>query len=82
MLTIRPYREADAGQVGILIADTYNQFNLSGLTARQREELLGPFLQARSPERAHQKAIAEAICAPTVLVAEIDGQIVGILRGG
>ena len=82
MLTIRPYRADDAVQVGILIADTYNEFNLSELTARQREEMLGPFLYARSPEPAHQKAIAEAICAPTVLVAEIEGQIVGILRGG
>lgn len=82
MLTIRPYRADDAVQVGILIADTYNEFNLSELTIRQREEMLGPFLYARSPELAHQKAIAEAIDAQTVLVAEIDGQIIGVLRGG
>jgi GNAT superfamily N-acetyltransferase len=53
MLTIRSYQESDAQSVGILIADTYSEFNL-----------------------------AEAIRAPTVLVAEMDGQIVGVLRGG
>lgn len=82
MLTIRRYKESDAQQVGILIADTYHQFNLSGLSPKQQEEMLGPFLYARSTEPAHQKAIAAALRAPTVLVAELDGQIAGVLRGG
>jgi predicted N-acetyltransferase YhbS len=82
MLTIRRYQESDARQVGLLIADTYNEFNLSELTAEQRQAMLGPFLYARSPEPSHQKAIADAVRAPTVLVAEMEGQIVGVLRGG
>jgi GNAT superfamily N-acetyltransferase len=82
MLTIRRYRKSDAQRVGILIADTYHTFNLSELTARQQQEMLGPFLYARSTEPSHQKAIADAIQAPTVLVAEMDGQILGVLRGG
>jgi GNAT superfamily N-acetyltransferase len=82
MLTIRRYRERDAAQVGVLIADTYNEFNLSEMSSKQQEEMLGPFFYARSSAAAHQKAIADAIRAPTVLVAETQGQIVGVLRGG
>jgi predicted N-acetyltransferase YhbS len=82
MLTIRRYKEPDAQQVGVLIADTYNEFNLSELTDQQRAAMLGPFFYARSSEPCHRKAIADAIRAPTVLVAEIDDQIVGVLRGG
>jgi GNAT superfamily N-acetyltransferase len=66
----------------VLIADTYSEFNLSELTTKQQETMLGPFLYACSSEPSHQKAIAEAIQAPTVLVAEMSGQIVGVLRGG
>lgn len=82
MLTIRRYRKSDSGQVGILIADTYSEFNLSELSSKQREAMLGPFLYARSQEPAHRKAIADVLRAPTVLVAELDGTIVGVLRGG
>jgi len=82
MLTIRRYKEPDAQPVGVLIADTYNEFNLSELTDQQREAMLGPFFYARSSEPSYRKAIADAIRAPTVLVAEMDDQIVGVLRGG
>jgi len=82
MLIIRRYQKSDTQQVGVLIADTYSEFNLSEVTSAQRDAMLGPFLYARSLETAHRKHIAEAIHAPTVLVAEIDGQIVGVLRGG
>jgi GNAT superfamily N-acetyltransferase len=82
MLTIRRYRESDSRRVGVLIADTYSEFNLSEVTSEQRDAMLGPFLYARSPEAVHQKNIAEALRAPMVLVAEINGQIVGVLRGG
>jgi len=81
MLTIRPYRESDAQSVGRLIADTYRQFNLSFASADELGKLLGPFRHARSAEPAHREAIAQAIRAPMVLVAEEDGQIVGVLRG-
>ena len=82
MLTIRAYHESDAQQVGMLIADTYNEFNLSEQSSEQRDSMLGPFLYARSSEPSHRQNIAAAIHAPTVLVAETDGQIVGVLRGG
>ena len=82
MLTIRPYRQSDARQTGILIADTFREFNLSELSTKLQEEMLGPFLYARSSDASHQKAIAEALRAPTVLVAVMDGRIVGVLRGG
>lgn len=82
MLTIRRYRESDARAVGVLIADTYSEFNLSELTNEQRDAMLGPFLFARSAEPSHQKDIADAIRAPSVWVAEADGAIVGVLRGG
>src|SRR5512138_1626348 len=82
MLTIRRYKESDAQLVGVLIADTYNEFNLSEMSNEQQEEMLGPFFYARSSEAAHQKTITDAIRAPTVLVAELEGQIVGVLRGG
>ena len=72
MLTIRRYRESDSAQVGILIADTYSKFNLSTLSSKQREAMRGPFLHARSQESPHRKAIADALRAPTVLVAEVD----------
>jgi GNAT superfamily N-acetyltransferase len=82
MLTIRQYREGDAKQVGILIADTFHKFNLFELTTQQQEEMLGPFLYERSLDHSHQKAIAQAIRAPTVLVAVLESRIVGVLRGG
>jgi GNAT superfamily N-acetyltransferase len=80
-VTIRPYRESDAQGVGVLIADTFSRYNLSDTPPEQRAQLLGPFLHARSAERPHQQAIAEAICAEMVFVAVDDDQIVGVLRG-
>ena len=82
MVNIRRYRKNDAQQVGILIADTYKKFNLSELTTEQQNAMLGPFLYARSKKTSHQKTIAEAVEAPSVWVAEVDGAIVGVLRGG
>ena len=82
MFIIRKYRNGDAQQVGILIADTYRKFNLSELATEQQNAMLGPFLHARSNEAPHQKAIADAIAAPSVWVAEVDRSIVGVLRGG
>ena len=76
--TIRPYREADAEPVGRLIADTYSQFNLSFASPEELRLLLGPFHDARSAEPAHREAIAHAIRSDVVLVAEEDGEIVGV----
>ncbi len=82
MLKIRPSSSKDNQSIGRLIADTYAQFNLSELTVKQRNEMMGPFLHAYSADPAHRDAIVKAIKAPTVLVAELDGKIVGVLRGG
>lgn len=82
MITIRKYRKNDAQSVGVLIADTYRKFNLSGLTTEQQKAMLGPFFHARSTDPSRQKDIAEALRAPSVWVAEVNGVIVGVLRGG
>lgn len=83
MITIRDYQESDAGSVGQLIADTYSEFNLSFAPPEERDAFLGPFQHAGSSAPSHQIAIAEAIRAAMVFVAENndDGQIVGVLRG-
>ena len=82
MFTIRRYRKSDAEQVGILIAETYGNFNLPGVGPEKRESMLGPFAFAYSSALEHRQAITAAIKAPSVWVAEQDGQIVGVLRGG
>jgi GNAT superfamily N-acetyltransferase len=81
VVTIRLYCEPDAETVGRLIADTYSRFNLSFASPDELAKLLGPFRHAWSPEPAHRQAIAEVIRAPVVLVAEADGEVVGVLRG-
>jgi GNAT superfamily N-acetyltransferase len=81
MITIRPYREDDAETVGRLIAETYTRYNLDFFPAEARAQFLGPFQHAGSDRRSHRAAIAEVIRAATVLVAEEDGEIVGVLRG-
>jgi GNAT superfamily N-acetyltransferase len=80
-LIFRSYQESDAGRVGILIADTFAEFNLSYATPGEQQLLLGPFRNARSTDPAHQKAIAEVLRAAILLVAEDEGEIVGVLRG-
>jgi GNAT superfamily N-acetyltransferase len=79
---IRAYTEGDARDVGILIADTYGTVNLAAMSSGDAASMLGPFAFARSPAPVHQAAIAEAICAPSVWVADLCGEIVGVLRGG
>ena len=78
---IRRYRDADARAVGRLIADTFSEFNLSSLSAEERDLQLGPFRHARSLKEDHQAAIAQAIRSEMVFVAEVDGEIAGVLRG-
>lgn len=81
MITIRSYKESDAGSVGRLIADTYSEFNLSFVPSSELDLFLGPFRYARSQEKSHQDSIAQVIRSAMVFVAEDDGEIVGILRG-
>jgi GNAT superfamily N-acetyltransferase len=82
MYTVRRYQKDDAEQVGILIAETYSDFNLLEMSPEKRQSMLGPFAFARSSTPEHREAIAEAITAPSVWVAGQDGKIVGVLRGG
>ena len=70
---IRRYRDADARVVGRLIADTFSEFNLSSTPAEERDLLLGLFRHARSLEKDHRAAIAQAIWSEMVFVAECDG---------
>jgi len=80
---IRRYREPDAIDVGRLIADVFRRFNLSYASPAQQGKLLGPFRHAHSDDLEHQRAIAQVIRAPLVLIAEDEenGRIVGVLRG-
>lgn len=80
-IDIRPYREEDAGEVGVLIADTYSAFNLSFAPPEERALFLGPFQYARSAEKVHEEAVARVIRSAIVLIAEEEGDIVGVLRG-
>lgn len=80
-MIIRDYREDDAPSVGRLIAATFGEFNLAYASPQERALLLGPFQHAESQDPAHQAAIAEAIEAEMVFVAEDGGEIVGALRG-
>ncbi len=82
MVPVRRYAREDAIHVGVLIADTFGEFNLGAHTADQSAALLGPFVHARSSRLHHREAIASAIEAPSVWVAERDGIVIGVLRGG
>ncbi len=81
-LNIRRYKLSDAEAVGRLIADTFRRFNLSYATPVEQGKLLGPFRHADSSDSEHRAAIAAAIDAPWVLVAEDSaGELCGVLRG-
>jgi len=58
MIVIRCYQDSGAENMGILIADTNHDFNLSSAPPDQRDLLQGPFRHARSPELGHHEAIA------------------------
>jgi len=81
VVRIRPYEDQDAGAVGIVIANTFREFNLDYASPSEQSLLLGPFRHVRSLDPEHQSAVARTIEAPTVIVAESDGRIVGVLRG-
>jgi GNAT superfamily N-acetyltransferase len=81
MITIRDYQVSDAQQAGILIADTYAEFNLAFAKPAVVGLFLGPFQHAHSDLAEHRLLIEKTIWSETVLVAEDNGKIVGILRG-
>ena len=81
MITIRNYLEGDAQQVGVLIAETYQEFNLSFAPPEEISLFLGPFQHARSKDTSHQEKIAAMIQSEMVIVAADGDKIVGVLRG-
>ena len=81
MVDMRSYRMADAMAVGKLIADTYADYNLGFVSPEERGPFLGPFRYVDTADADQQAAIAATIASETVLVAEDDGDIVGVLRG-
>lgn len=81
MITIREYTEDDAEPVGVLIADTYERFNLAHLSPEELQLGLGPFEHAWSQEETHKEKIASTIRSEWVFVAVDEDEIVGVLRG-
>jgi len=81
MVTIRPAKQKDFEDIGILIAETYTHFNLSHFSPEEIPLFLGPFKHAGSPEKTHQEALENVINSEMLYVAEDDGEIVGVLRG-
>lgn len=81
LTSIRPCHKKDAIKVGLLIADTYTKYNLGSINADEIKQYLGPFAYANSQEDVHQQSIANVIKAEIVILAEINGNIVGVLRG-
>lgn len=81
MALIRNYRASDASPVGLLVAETYSEFNLHELSAEGRERFLGPFRHARSSDKTHRDEIARVLGAEMLFVAEDAGEVVGVLRG-
>jgi len=78
---LRNYVEdSDAQAVGELIADTYREFNLQFAPPAEQEKLLGPFSHARSDNPMHRQAITSVLRTEIIFVAELDRQIVGVLR--
>ncbi|TFG49689.1 MAG: GNAT family N-acetyltransferase [Anaerolineales bacterium] len=81
MTFIRQYQELDAPAVGLLIKNTYGEFNLSFMPVEERAPFLGPFKFAGSSSPEHLAAIQNIIQSELVFVAEDQRQIVGVLRG-
>ncbi|MBN1565536.1 MAG: GNAT family N-acetyltransferase [Anaerolineae bacterium] len=81
MITIRPYTESDIVAIGCVIADTYRRFNLDQFSPEEQALMLGPFLHAYSDDPDHCAAVAAVVRSATVLVADDQGEVVGVLRG-
>ena len=80
-MIIRDYQERDAAVVGLLIKDTYGEFNLDFLPPGEKAPFLGPFAFAGDGDPDHLKLIESMIRSQFVYLAEVDGTIAGVLRG-
>ena len=81
MAIIREYSDRDGVEVGILIKNTYREFNLDYLLRKEQALFLGPFNFAGDQDPEHQSAIDQLIRSQFVYVAVDQGKIVGVLRG-
>lgn len=81
MATIRDYQDSDSIEVGILIKNTYSEFNLSYLALSDQAPFLGPFFYAESPDPNHINEIKRMIHSQIVSVAQEGEKVVGVLRG-
>ncbi|MCK5793360.1 MAG: GNAT family N-acetyltransferase [Anaerolineales bacterium] len=81
MVSIREYTERDASKVGLLIKNTYSEFNLAYLPRDEQALFLGPFHYAGDQDPEHRVKIGQLIQSQFVFVAEDQGEIVGVLRG-
>jgi GNAT superfamily N-acetyltransferase len=80
-IKVRQYQQSDAEVVSRLIADTYQEFNLSFLPMEDQAPYLGPFQYARSQDKSHKEEIEKVISAPMVFIAEMHGKVLGVLLG-
>lgn len=80
-MIIRDYQEKDAVKVGLLIKNTYGDFNLDFLPPAERPPFLGPFAFAGDGDPVHLQAIDRMIRSQFVYLAEVEGAIAGVLRG-
>ena len=80
-IDIRKYKMDDGAEVGLLIKNTYSQFNLNYLPMKECPPFLGPFQHADNPTPEQLQAIQDMIWSEVVLVAERAGKIAGVLRG-
>ena len=80
-MIIRDYRKSDAVEVGLLIKDTYREFNLNFVDQEDLPDFLGPFAFAGDEDPAHQMMIENLIHSEFVYLAEVEGKIAGVLRG-
>jgi putative acetyltransferase len=80
-MIIRDYQKDDALEVGLLIKNTYSEFNLDFLEKDQLAAFLGPFAFVGDGNPAHHQALQDVIWSQFVYLAEVDGVIAGVLRG-
>ncbi|MCJ7694176.1 MAG: GNAT family N-acetyltransferase [Anaerolineaceae bacterium] len=81
MVIVRSALKKDYESIANIIADTYSEFNLSHFSSEELPLFLGPFKYARSQEKIHQEALANVITSEMLYVADVDGEVVGVLRG-
>lgn len=78
---IRDYQKSDAQAVGLLIKDTYSEFNLDFVAPDELPLYLGPFAYAGQDDPGRLEDLHAVIQSEVVFVAEVEGQIAGVLRG-